>query len=70
MDVGRIKPAAGQLSLLPGVPPVQYCRACGRLLVGEASRERGLGPVCYRRSPEWEKRKRKGRRRSAASRES
>jgi hypothetical protein len=45
----RIKPANGQLSLLPGVPPVQYCKACGRLLVGEASRKRGLGRTCARR---------------------
>lgn len=43
------KPIAGQLSLLPGVPPVMYCRACGRMLRSEASRGRGLGPTCARR---------------------
>lgn len=69
MHVARIKPAEGQLSLLPGVPPVQYCRDCGRSLTGDVSRERGRGPTCWRRSPEGKrerrrrKRKRKGRRR-------
>ncbi len=47
--MGRIKPIEGQQSLLPGVMPVQYCRACGRLLTSEASRDPGLGPTCAKR---------------------
>jgi len=47
--MSRIKPIEGQQSILPGVPPVKYCTACGRSLLSEFSRERGLGPTCAKR---------------------
>ena len=42
------RPLEGQLSLLPDVPPVKYCRRCRRLLRGERSLRQGVGPRCAR----------------------
>lgn len=47
---GRVRPLEGQLSILPDVPPVKYCQRCRRMLRGERSIERGLGPTCWKRT--------------------
>lgn len=46
----KLRPAGklpGQLSFIPGEPPIAYCNRCGRRLKGEAAIERGYGPTCW-----------------------
>lgn len=42
----RHRPISGQRALFNGIPPVAYCRRCGRRLIGEAARNRGMGQRC------------------------
>ncbi len=41
----KVKPLAGQLSLL-GDLPVKYCPICGRRLTSDRSHKAGIGPQC------------------------
>jgi len=40
-----MKLLAGQKSLL-GDPPILYCRRCGRKLIGDRARAKGIGTRC------------------------
>ncbi len=45
----KVKPLAGQLSLL-GELPVKYCPICGRRLTSDRSHKAGIGPQCRRQA--------------------
>ncbi len=47
----KVKPLAGQLSLL-GELPVKYCPVCGRRLTSDRSHKAGIGPQCRKRKHE------------------
>ncbi len=51
MRVAKVKPLAGQLSLL-GDLPVKYCPVCGRRLTSDRSHKTGIGPGCRKRKRE------------------